>query len=194
MRRSHFRAAAAVAAVIALSAMTSANAQGTAIGSWDDVGTTGSGQTKIVESGCVASGSTFTCSLSALAEQRATNPPRQGTCTDTTVTVSGQSFAGPCRTAFGGVVVMQRTGSPAVCNGGEFADGTTPSFQYANTLGVNITMNNLSISVVNNVGTVTGEVVDVNRTRIQEVKGTFRIQCRNNTHYGSWAGRFEYVF
>ena len=57
-----------------------------------------------------------------------------------------------------------------------------------------VTMNNLTITVVNNRATVRGEVVDVNGTRIQEMKGTFTIQCRNNTHYGSWAGTFEYAF
>lgn len=184
----------AVAVTAVFNLASPAAAQGTAIGAWNDIGTSGIGQTKIVESGCVASGSTFTCSISALAEQRASNPPRQGTCTDTTVTVSGQSFAGPCRANFGGVVVMQRSGSPAMCNGGGFADGTTPAFQYANTLGVNVTMNNLTITVVNNRATVRGQVVDVNGTRVQEMKGTFTIQCRNNTHYGSWAGTFEYAF
>jgi len=181
-----------VAAVAVLGLLSPANAQGTAIGTWNDVGTTGTAQTKVVESGCVAYGSDLTCSIAALAEQRATNPPRQGSCTDTTVTVSGQSFAGPCRASFGGVVVMQRTGT--LCNGGEFADGTKPAFQYANTLGVNTATDNLSVTVVNNVVTVRGEVVDVNGTRLQEMKGTFMIQCRNSTHFGSWAGSFKYAF
>lgn len=172
------------------------NPSGTAVGTWNDAGTTGSGQTKIVEAGCTAAGATLTCSLSALAEQRATVPPRQGTCTDTTFTVGGSSFAGPCRAAFGAVVKMQRTGpsTAPVCNGAEVPDGTTPQFHYVNTFGVNITMTNLTISVVNNVVTVIGELVDANGTRVQTMKGAFTIQCRANTHYGTWAGTFDYTF
>ena len=170
-----------------------ASAQGTAVGVWNDVGTSGNGRTKIVESGCTGSASTWTCHLSALAEQRASSP-RQGTCTDTTVTVAGSSFAGPCRAAFGATVVMQKTGSPAVCNGASVMDGTEPVFQYTNTQGINLSMSNLTITVVNNLVTVSGETVDINGNTVQEVKGTFMINCRNNTHYGSWAGKFDYVF
>ncbi|HVF06484.1 MAG TPA: hypothetical protein VNA20_16705 [Frankiaceae bacterium] len=166
------------------------------MGTWSDTGTSGIGQTKIVESACTAAGATLTCSISALAEQRPTVPPRQGTCTDTTFTVGGSSFAGPCRAAFGAVVKMQRTGpsTAPVCNGAEMPDGTTPQFHYVNTFGVNITMTNLTISVVNNVVTVVGDLVDANGSRIQTMRGTFAIQCRSNTHYGTWAGTFDYAF
>jgi hypothetical protein len=157
----------ATAASVLIGLSPIARAQGTAVGNWSDAGTMGIAQTKIIESGCTAAGTEFTCSLSALAEQRVSNPPRQGTCVDTTFTLGGQSFAGPCRASFGATIIMQRTGTPAVCNGATVKDGTTPSFQYANTLGVNLTLNNLTITVTNNVVTVTGERVDVDGTTVQ---------------------------
>lgn len=195
---------AAVAAVAAATALIASPASGTAshgpsgtaYGTWNDAGTTGIGQTKIVESGCTASGQTLTCSLSAVAEQRATVPPRQGTCTDTTFTVGGSSFAGPCRAAFGSVVKMQRTGTSTapVCNGAEVPDGLTPQFHYVNTFGVNVTMTNLTITIVNNAVTVVGYLVDATGARLHTMRGTFAIQCRANTHYGTWTGTFDYTF